>query len=49
MMGKVQKKKKKFPKEEEWRLKAPPQGPRLEPGTYHMLGESPQLHATVTV
>ena len=24
-------------------------GPGLEPGTYRMLGESPQLHATVIV
>ena len=43
-----------LPKEEGRRVekKSPrsaPEGPGLEPGTYRVLGEGPQLHATVRV
>ena len=55
VVGKVRKKKKLSPEGErkgEWRKKgcaACPRGQGLKPGTYPVLGDGPQLHATGVV
>ena len=54
MGGKVQKKKNLSPRRKEVRVeknsaRSMPPGARAQPRTYHVLGESPQLHAMVIV